>query len=63
MALYNRSVVYTTTGRDPQAVDDLERILELPGAAANVRLESRRKLLRMKRSSERANDRSSQGNS
>jgi hypothetical protein len=63
MALYNRSVVYTTTGCDAQAIADLELVLELPGAAANVKVEARRKLLRMKRSSERADDRSSQGNS
>ena len=53
MALYNRALVYTAGHQDAEAISDLEQLLEMPGAAANVRLEARRKLVRMKRKSER----------
>jgi hypothetical protein len=57
MALYNRSVVYTASHHDSQAVDDLEQLLEMDGAAANVRTEARRKLVRIQRSSDRLEER------
>ena len=52
MALYNRAVVYAATNNDSQAVDDLETLLEMAGAAPNVKTEARRKLVRMRRSSD-----------
>ncbi len=59
MALYNRSIVYTANHNDSQAIGDLEALLEMAGAAANVKLEARRKLVRMQRMTERAEERSS----
>jgi hypothetical protein len=53
MALYNRAVVYSTMHNDAQATRDLEKVLETAGAAANVRLEAKRKLVRMERASDR----------
>jgi hypothetical protein len=54
MALYNRSVVHGANHDDVQAIGDLEMLLEMPAASAAVKTEARRKLLRMQRSSERA---------
>jgi hypothetical protein len=59
MALDNRSVVYTAAHHDTQAISDLEQLLKMPGAAAQVSVEARRKLVRMKRTSERADERPS----
>ncbi len=56
MALYNRSIVYTAIHSDSQAIYDLERLLEMEGATANVRNEARRKLVRIQRSSDRLDD-------
>jgi len=63
MALYNRSLVYSAMHKDSKAIGDLEMLLELEGAAANVRTEARRKLVRMRRSSDRLEQRSANGES
>ena len=47
MALYNRSIIYSTTGDVAAAVLDLQRLLEMDDVAANVRTEAKRKLVRM----------------
>ncbi|WP_146447743.1 hypothetical protein [Bythopirellula polymerisocia] len=54
MALYNRALVYCATSCGVQAVEDLQKVLEMPGASEQVRTEARRKLVRMQRSSNRA---------
>ncbi len=59
MALYNRSVVHTASHDDPQAVGDLEKLLEMEGAAENVKTEAKRKLVRVRRTSDRAEERPS----
>jgi hypothetical protein len=56
MALYNRSLVHAAVNQMPQAMDDLRSLLELPGATGNVKTEARRKLLRMGRTSDRADE-------
>ena len=53
MALYNRALVYYCTSSESKAVDDLNKVLEMTGAAEHVRMEARRKLVRMKRTSNR----------
>lgn len=57
MALYNRSLVYLAGDNEGEAKSDLERLLEMAGAAANVKTEARRKLLRMQRTSDRIDER------
>jgi hypothetical protein len=57
MALYNRSVVHLAQHHEAEAIGDLEELLKLPQAAANVKTEARRKLLRMQRTTDRAADR------
>ncbi len=52
MALYNRALVYAATGEEPKAVTDLNVILAMQGALANVKTEARRLLVRMQRRSE-----------
>ncbi len=49
MALYNRSVVLSAMRHQARAVRDLEEVLGSPEAPANVRLEAKRKLVRMAR--------------
>jgi hypothetical protein len=61
MALYNSAAVYTASHNDSQAICDLERLLEMGGAAANVRTEARRKLVRIQRSSDRLEERQANG--
>lgn len=56
MALYNRSVVYSTLHDDTQAIRDLQRVLEIQEAAASVRLEAKRKLVRIERASSRLDE-------
>lgn len=58
MALYNRSVVHVAQHHDAAAIHDLEELLRIPQAAANVKTEARRKLVRMQRTVDRATDRS-----
>ena len=57
MALYNRSVVHLAQHHEAEAIGDLEELLKLPQAAANVKTEARRKLVRMQRTTDRAADR------
>lgn len=61
MALYNRSLVYSGSHNESGAIDDLEKLLQLVGAAENVKTEARRKLLRMQRSSDRLDERPANG--
>lgn len=53
MALFNRSVVFSTNHDDTAATRDLEQLLQMAGASGNVRTEAQRKLVRMRRASER----------
>ena len=53
MALYNRALVYYCTSSESKAVDDLNKVLKMTGAAEHVRMEATRKLVRMKRASNR----------
>ncbi len=57
MALYNRSVVHLAQHQQAAAIGDLEELLGIPQAAANVKIEARRKLVRMQRTTDRATDR------
>jgi hypothetical protein len=57
MALYNRSVVHLAQHHESAAISDLEELLKMPQAGANVKVEARRKLVRMQRVEERAADR------
>jgi hypothetical protein len=57
MALYNQSVAYTASHSDPEALGDLEQLLEMHGAAANVRTAARRQLVRMQRQADRLEQR------
>lgn len=54
MALYNRALVYHTTGSEADAIDDLNKILDMADACGRVKTEARRKLLRMERALTRA---------
>jgi tetratricopeptide (TPR) repeat protein len=54
MALYNRSVIHSSNHDEARAIRDLEKLLEMPQAAGQVRLEARRKLFRMQRTTDRA---------
>lgn len=56
MALYNRAVVHTASHNLPQAISDLEQLLEMTGAPVNVKTEARRKLVRMRRTSDRLDE-------
>lgn len=47
MALYNRALVYDAQGELAAARRDLQRLLEVPGAAERVKTEARRRVLRM----------------
>jgi hypothetical protein len=53
MALYNRAVIHSAMHDDAKAIRDLEELLSSPGAAASVRLEAKRKLVRMERAATR----------
>lgn len=57
MALYNRSLVYHATAHESKAIDDLNQILEMADIAENLKTEARRKLVRMERTSNRADTR------
>ena len=54
MALYNRSVIHSAMHDEGRAILDLQQVLETSGAAGNVRLEAKRKLVRMDRASNRS---------
>ena len=53
MALFNRGLLRSAAGDNAAAVKDLERILEMPGVREQVVTESRRKLMRMTRTTDR----------
>lgn len=54
MALYNRALVHHAKGEHSCAARDLRAVLNMPAAAARIKTEARRKLLRMERAAERA---------
>ena len=53
MALFNRALVYTTIGKEPQAKVELKAILEMPEATAKIRRSANDKLVRMQRQQKR----------
>lgn len=53
MAQYNRALVYCAVADEAHAIHDLHAILGAPHAPEPVKIEARRRLLRMDRSSER----------
>lgn len=57
MAFYNRAVVYVAQHDDSAASRDLQELLGMPGAAANVKTAARQQLVRMQRTIDRAADR------
>ena len=59
MALYNRSHASSAGHDHSAAIGDLEKLLKMPGAAANVKTEARRKLMRVRRTSDRLDERPS----
>ena len=54
MALYNRALVNHATASESAAIDDLHQILEMADVPEHVKTEARRKLVRMERSSGKA---------
>ena len=56
MALYNRALVYAAVGEDPKVTKDLSDILAMTEAPDSVRIEARRKLVRMQRRSRDGKD-------
>ena len=54
MALYNRALVYAADGQTAKAIHDLNVVLEMRESLPTIKTEARRKLLRMKRSSEKS---------
>lgn len=53
MALYNRALLLWSSGNETAAHEDLHRVLEDSGASEQVKIEARRKLLRIDRSAQR----------
>jgi hypothetical protein len=53
MALFNRALVYSTTGRQCEATEDLKAILCMPEAIAEIKESASDKLVRMRRKQER----------
>jgi regulator of sirC expression with transglutaminase-like and TPR domain len=49
MALYNRALVYDAVDEESLAIEDLNLILTMPAAHANVKTEAKRKLVRIER--------------
>ena len=49
MALFNRALVYTTIGNEPQAKIDLNAILNMPEAMTKIKKSASDKLVRMQR--------------
>ena len=52
MALYNRALVLASIGETRKAIADLTEVLSTPGTDTDVKMEARRRLLRMERRSE-----------
>jgi hypothetical protein len=61
MALYNRSLVYSASQNESEAIGDLKKLLEIGAAETNVCIEARRMLVRIQRSSERLKGRTANG--
>jgi hypothetical protein len=61
MALYNRSLVHSAIDNDSDAIGDLQKLLEMEGAAGRVLTEARRKLARIRRSSQQLEERPANG--
>jgi hypothetical protein len=53
MALFNRALVYTSIGKDRQAVEDLKAVLRMPETIAKIKKSASDKLVRMQRKLER----------
>ena len=53
MALFNRALAYSTTGREDEAVKDLNAILCMPESIAEIKKSASDKLVRMRRKKER----------
>ncbi len=53
MALYNRALVYASTGDELKAIADLNAVLAMKQDLGSIKMEARRKLVRMKRRSDR----------
>lgn len=49
MALFNRALVYTTIGNEPQATVDLKAVINMPEAASRIKKSASDKLVRMRR--------------
>jgi len=49
MVLYNRALVHHANAHESKAIDDLNRVLEMADAGGRVKMEARRKLVRMER--------------
>ncbi len=49
MALHNRALAYSRSHDDDKAIEDLERVLEMPGATKQILDAVREKMHRMKR--------------
>ena len=55
MALYNRALVYLTTGDDRKGEGDLDAVLAMNEAGVNVKTMARQKLARMESRSSKRN--------
>jgi len=56
MALFNRALILSSDGDDPQARNDLKLVLALAETPPEVRTEARRKLVRMERQTNRTDE-------
>lgn len=59
MALFNRALVYTTIGRESDATQDLNTVLNMPESIAEIKRSASDKLVRMRRKLEREESSSS----
>lgn len=53
MALFNRALVYATTGKEVQAKAELKAIQDMPGATAKIKKSASDKLVRIQRKKKR----------
>ena len=56
MARYNRALLLWAAGEAAPALEDLNQVVEGAGASEQVKTEARRKLLRISRTTERADE-------
>jgi hypothetical protein len=56
MALFNRALILSSDGDNPLARDDLNTVLAMAETPPEVRIEARRKLVRMERQSSRTDE-------